>query len=59
MDFYYTGFLLRNKISVGKNEQFTYMWSEKSGVLVTLSTPQLQEVIVIPRCLISLATMRI
>ena len=42
-----------------KNKQFTYMWSEKSDVLVTSPTTQLQEIILIPRWLISLATISI
>ena len=42
-----------------KNKQFTYMLSEKSGILVTSPTTQIQEVTLIPRWMISLDTINI
>ena len=51
--------LVEKYFSWVKNKQFTYIWSEKSGILVTSPNTQLQGIALIPRWLISLDTMSI
>ena len=48
--------LLRNKFFAGQNKKFAYMWSEESNFVVTSPTNQIQEIVLIPRWMLSLAT---